>query len=200
MDREKFVQSLFKLIKLNQVEDDVRICLTQPEIKAPNVFIRSLIEFIQENHAVDEVVYGLLQEVAKRTKLSFELHWPDGFRSNYYEMRVLAPDAFYWNGWLISLNTTSKATHYDETLRLAQKVYLEGQGCQLLPKSFYETSVLPNLAKLNGFLHQVRGYEFFGSDWCLAEEGCCCVSFDKETFFLTSQTMHCLCGRPAIKL
>ena len=200
MDQEKFLQSLLELIKLNKVEDDVRICLLMPTIKAPNVLVKSLVEFIQSNHVADEIIYDLLQEVSKRQKLSFELHWPDGFRSWYYEMRVIAPDAFYWNGWLICLATTGKATHYNETVLLAQKMYLQRQVCQLLPRSFYQANVLPEINRVNAFLRQVGGYEFYGSDWCENKGLCCCVSFEKEAFFYPSPTQHCLCGRPAIKL
>ena len=200
MNQEKFLQSLLELIKLNKVEDDVRICLLMPAIKAPNVLVKSLVEFIQSNHVADEIIYDLLQEVSKRQKLSFELHWPDGFRSWYYEMRVIAPDAFYWNGWLICLATTGKATHYNETVLLAQKMYLQRQVCQLLPRSFYQANVLPEINRVNAFLHQVGGYEFYGSDWCENKGLCCCVSFEKEAFFYPSPTQHCLCGRPAIKL
>ena len=200
MEQEKFLQSLFKLIKRNKVEDDVRICLMQPEIKAPNVLINSLIEFIRANKVEQEVIYRLLSEVSKRQKVSFELHWPDGFRSWYYEMRVIAPDAFYWKGWLVSLTTTGKATHFEETVLSAQKMYLQKQVCQLLPRSFYQVNVLPEINRVNAFLHQVGGYEFFGSDWCEDKGRCCCISFEQEAFFYPSPTMHCLCGRPANQL
>ena len=201
MNEDQAIKSFLNFIETNGFQDDVRICLGDKNVKAPDRLISSLLQLLQEHHVTDEILYTLKLKASKREKLPFELHYTDGYRSWYYEDRVKGANAFYWQGWLISLSDTGKAAQYAETESIARKRYYLGQNPQLLPASFYKDYVLPHLKAVNAFLKQVRGDEFFGADWCqMEDETCPCVDLQNGRIFQTSRTGSCLNGRPAIKL
>ena len=201
MDKDQSIKSFLEFIETNGFQDDVRICLCNKGIKAPNKLIQSTLNLLRAHNVTEAIIYSLKLKASERQKLPFELHYTDGYRSWYYEKRFNGANAFYWHGWLISLSDTSRATIYKETECIAQKRYYLGQNPQLLPASFYRDYVLPDLKKVNAFLTQVRGNEFFGSDWCQKEgDSCYCVDFAKGLISKISGSGSCLCGRPAIKL
>ena len=201
MNKDQTIKSFLTFIEANEFQDDVRICLSNKKVKAPNRLIASLLQLLGEHNVTQEILYTLKLQFSHRQKLPFELHYTDGYRSWYYENRVNGVNAFYWKGWLISISDTGKAAHYMETEHIARKCYYLGENPQLLPASFYKDYILPRFSEVNAFLKQIHGNEFFGSDWCQKEdEQCFCVEFATKQIFQTTINRSCLCGRPAVKL